>query len=149
MSRALLPPQQAIDQMREADVRWKAALGGLANYPARLRTLAEAAEDQSRALMLAHLANVQWKPRPGASNLRFPYEVQPTSGRPGPTGTWREFDDAVKQLGTALEGESMKDIAQAFESIATLAGQLADSLEPEEIPEEPPEELPERRRRTG
>ena len=129
MTRALLPPQQAIDQMREADVRWKAALGGLANYPARLRTLAEAAEEQSRALMLAHLANVEWKPRPGASNLRFPYEVQPSSGRPGPPKTWREFDDAVKQLGLALEGESMKDIAQAFERIAALAGQLADSVE--------------------
>src|SRR5436305_739747 len=63
VTRALLPPSQAVDRVREGDVSWKAALGGLASYPARLRTLAEAAEEQSRALTLAHLANVQWKPR--------------------------------------------------------------------------------------
>jgi hypothetical protein len=132
VSRALVPPHQAIDQMREADVRWKAALGGLASYPARLRTLAEAADEQSRALTLAHLANVEWKPRPGASNLRFPVEVQESSGRPGPPETWSWFDDAVKQLGVALEGDSMKRIADAFEGLSALAAELADSLEGEE-----------------
>ena len=135
MSRALVPPAQAIDQMREADVRWKAALGGLASYPARLRTLAEAAEEQSRALTLAHLANVEWKPRPGASNLRFPYEVQASSGRPGPAKTWRQFDDAVKQLGLALEGDSMKQLSAAFERLAAVATELAVSLEADELAE--------------
>jgi excisionase family DNA binding protein len=129
VTRALLPPSQAIDRVREADVHWNAALGGLASYPQRLRTLAEAAEEQSRALTLADLANVTWKPRPGARNLRFPDEVQSASGRPGPARTWREFDEAVAQLGQALEGDSMKRLAQAFERIATLAGELADVLE--------------------
>jgi hypothetical protein len=135
VSRALVPPAQAIDQMREADVRWKAALGGLASYPARLRTLAEAAEEQSRALTLAHLANVESKPRPGASNLRFPYEVQANSGRPGPTKTWGHFDDAVKQLGLALEGDSMKQLSAAFERLAAVATELAVSLETDELAE--------------
>ena len=135
MTRALVPPDQAIDQMREADVRWKAALGGLASYPARLRTLAEAAEEQSRALTLADLANVTWKPRPGARNLRFPYEVQSASGRPGPARTWRRFDEAVTQLGLALEGDSMKRLAQAFEQIATIALELAETLESDQAPE--------------
>jgi excisionase family DNA binding protein len=133
VTRALVPPSEAIDRVREADVRWKAALGGLASYPARLRALAEAAEEQSRALTLAHLANVKWKPRPGARNLRFPYGVQPASGRPGPAATWRRFDNAVKQLGLALEGESMKQLAQAFEQLSAIAGELANSLEAEEL----------------
>jgi hypothetical protein len=135
VNRALVPPAQAIDQMREADVRWKAALGGLASYPARLRTLAEAAEEQSRALTLAHLANVEWKSRPGASNLRFPYEVQASSGRPGPAKTWGQFDDAVKQLGLALEGDSMKQLSAAFERLAAIATELAVSLQAEELGE--------------
>lgn len=133
MTRALLPPGQAIDQLREADVRWKAALAGLASYPARLRALAEAAEEESRALTLAHLANVRWKPRPGASKLRFPYEVQPASGRPGPPATWSQFDDAVKELGLALEGDSMKALGEAFEHLAAIASELAEALENEEL----------------
>src|SRR5205807_2122832 len=125
---------QAIDQVREADAHWKAALGGLASYPARLRTLADAAEEQSRALMLANLANVHWKSRPGASKLSFPYEVQRGSGRPGPAATWRQFDDAVKQLGLALEGDSMKQLAEAFERLALAASELSDALADEELP---------------
>jgi hypothetical protein len=134
VTRALLPPGQAVERVREADVQWKAALAGLASYPARLRTLAEAAEEQSRALMLANLANVQWKPRPGASKLSFPYEVRPGSGRPGPPATWRRFDDAVKQLGLALEGDSMKQLAEAFERLASVASELADTLADEQPP---------------
>jgi excisionase family DNA binding protein len=140
VTRALVPPDQAIDQVREADVHWKAALGGLESYPARLRTLAEAAEEQSRALTLAHLANVQWKPRPGARNLRFPYEVQSASGRPGPPGSWRQFDNAVKRLGLALEGDSMKQLAEAFERLASVASELSDALA---------EDPPGRRRQAG
>ena len=115
--------------MREADGRWAAALRGLDSYPQRLRALAEAAEEQSRALTLADLANVKWKPRPGARKLRFPYEVQPAGGRPGPATTWGRFDRAVKQLGLALEGDSIKPIAEAFAQLSTLAGELADSFE--------------------
>lgn len=118
--------------MREADVVWKAALAGLAGYPSRLRTLSEAAEEQSRALTLADLANVTWKPRPGGRNLRFPWEVQSASGRPGPAKTWKQFDEAVAQLGLALEGDSMKRLAQAFEQIAAIAGELADALDADE-----------------
>jgi excisionase family DNA binding protein len=135
-ARALVPPSQAVEQIREADVQWKAALGGLASYPARLRTLAEAAEEESRALTLAHLANVSWKPRPGASKLSFPHEVRPASGRPGPAKAWRQFDDAVKQLGVALEGNSMRQLAEAFDRLASIASGLADALTDEEMSED-------------
>jgi hypothetical protein len=129
LTRALVPSQVAIDQMRQADGRWAAALRGLDSYPQRLRALADAAEEQSRALTLADLANVRWQPRPGARKLRFPYEVQPAGDRPGPSATWARFDRAVKQLGLALEGDSIKPIAEAFAQLSTLAGELADSLE--------------------
>ena len=136
MSRALVPPQVAIDQMREADGRWAAALRGLDSYPDRLRAFADAAEEESRALTLADLANVRWKPRPGASKLRFPYEVHPAGDRPGPPATWGKFDRAVRQLGVALEGDSIKPIAEAFARLSALAGELADCLEDEQVPSE-------------
>jgi hypothetical protein len=136
LSRALVPSKVAIDRMREADARWASALRGLASYPDRLRTFAEAAEEQSRALTLADLANVGWKPRPGARKLRFPFEVDPTGERPGPGALWGKFDRAVKQLGVALEGDSIKPIAEAFAQLSALAGELADSLEAEGLPSE-------------
>ena len=136
MSRALVPSNVAIDQMREADVRWASALRGLDSYPDRLRTFADAAEEQSRALTLADLANVRWKPRPGARKLRFPCEVDPTGERPGPLTLWSKFDRAVKQLGVALEGDSIKPIAEAFARLSALAGELADCLGDEQVPSE-------------
>ena len=134
MTRALVPSQVAIDQMREADGRWAAALRGLDSYPQRLRALADAAEEQSRALTLADLANVKWKPRPGARKLRFPYEVGPDADRPGRTAIWARFDRAVKQLGVALEGDSIKPIAEAFAQLSTIAEKLADAFEEEHSP---------------
>ncbi len=136
MSRALVPSNVAIDQMREADARWASALRGLASYPDRLRTFADAAEEQSRALTLADLANVRWKPRPGARKLRFPFEVGPTGERPGPPTLWGKFDGAVKQLGVALEGDSIKPIAEAFAQLSALAAELANSLQAEGLASE-------------
>lgn len=88
---------------------------------AEARVVPDSALKQSRTLTLADLANVTWKPHRGARNLRFPYEAQPASGRAGLAGTWREFDAAVAQLGQALERDSMKRLAQAFDKIATIA----------------------------
>jgi hypothetical protein len=122
--------------MREADGRWAAALRGLDSYPDRLRAFADAAEEESRALTLADLANVRWNPRPGASRLRFPYEVRAAADRPGPHAMWGKFDRAVKQLGLALEGDRIKPIAEAFARLSALAGELADCLGDEQVPNE-------------
>ena len=132
MSEPLVSTQTAIEQLRKADDRWRAAVRGLDTYPKRLRALAEAAEHESRALTLADLANVGWNPRPGASKLRLAYEVEEQSGRPGPPALWTRFDRAVTQLGVALEGESIKALADAFAKLSQLAGELADACEQQE-----------------
>jgi hypothetical protein len=134
LSRALVPSNVAIDRMREADVRWASALRGLASYPDRLRTFADAADEQSRALTLADLANVGWKARPGARQLRFPFEVDATGERPGSPTLWSKFDRAVRQLGVALEGDSIKPIAEAFAQLSALAAELANTLQAERSP---------------
>jgi hypothetical protein len=127
MSEPLVPAKTAIEQVRRADERWSCALRGLDPYPERLRALADAAELESRALTLADLANLPWTPRPGASNLKAPLEISPESPRLGPPASWKRFDQALKQLGAALEGESIKPIANAFAQISEALGEIAQS----------------------
>ena len=129
MSEQLVSTQTAIEQLRKADERWAAAVRGLKPYAERLRELADAAEHQSRALLLSDLANVKWNPRPGARNIRLAYEVEEQSGRPGPPALWAKFDRAVKQLGVALEGEKIRAIADAFSQLSAITRELADALD--------------------
>ena len=129
MSEQLVSTQTAIEQLRKADERWGAAVRGLRPYAERLRELADAAEHESRALLLSDLANVKWNPRPGARNIRLAYEVEEESGRPGPRPLWAKFDRAVKELGIALEGERIRAIADAFSQLSAITAQLADAIE--------------------
>ena len=129
MSEPLVSTQTAIEQLRKADERWTAAVRGLDAYPQRLRTLAEAAEHESRALTLADLANVKWNPRPGARKLRLAYEVEEQGGRPGPRALWAKFDRTVKQLGIALEGERIRAIADAFSQLSAITREIADAID--------------------
>jgi hypothetical protein len=129
VSEPLVSKQTAIEQLRKADERWGAAVRGLKPYAERLRELAEAAEHESRALLLSDLANVKWHPRPGARNIKLAYEVEEHSGRPGPKAVWARFDRAVKELGVVLEGESVRAIADAFSALSAITGELADACE--------------------
>ena len=129
MSKALVSSQVAIEQLRLADEQWGAAVRAFDAYPARLRTLADAAEYESRALTLADLANVEWDPRPEAANLRLAYELEEESGRPGPAALWGRFDESVAGLGAALAGDSIKTIAAAFAQLSAISSELATACE--------------------
>ena len=131
MSDPLVSRQTAIEQLQRSDERWMAAVRAFEIYPVRLRTLAEAASNHRRALTLADLANISWEPRPGARNIRLASELEEASGRPGPKATWRRFDKAVQQIGIALEGDSITDLAAAFGALADIASELADAVEAE------------------
>ncbi len=129
MSEQLVSTQTALEQLRRADERWRAAMRGLEDYSRRLRELADAAEHESRALTLSHLANVKWRPMAGASQLRRPFELERESERPGPTALWTRFDRLWKQLGAAIEADSITNLAAAFQEVSTVAGELATALE--------------------
>ncbi len=123
----LVSAAAALEQIRKADQRWETAIRGFDEYPARLRTLADAARARSRALLLGDLANIKQNPRPGASSIRaLAPELAPTASRPGPKALWQRFDTAVKQIGVALEDGEIVTIAQAFAELSTTAGELAD-----------------------
>ena len=102
-------PQEAAMHVRRADSRWQAAVHGFDPYPDRLRRLAEAAEAERKALLFADLCNVKWKPQPGARGLRLAAELDP-GNRIGPENLWAKFDEALDQLGIALEGDGFAQL---------------------------------------
>jgi hypothetical protein len=130
---ALVPVQDALEQLRRADQRWNAAVHAFDSYPTRLRELAEAASLRSRALTLADLANITGKPRTGARKITtLAHDLTEASGRPGPKPLWRRFDKIVKDLGTALEEGGYPEVARVFAELATVASDLADAYDAEQ-----------------
>ncbi len=129
MTKPLISPQTAREQLRQADERWRAAMRAHEHRVKRLRELADAAEQESRALRLAELANVPWHPIEGASRLQPPAELAKGPHRDGPPALWRQFDHAITQLGTALEGTSIRTLAETFEHLSTVVTQLADATD--------------------
>jgi hypothetical protein len=128
MSEAVVSTQNAVEQLRKADQRWTEAIRAFDDYPTRLRNLAEAADLRSRALTLAHLANIVGKPRPGAGDMRtLAFELSAASDRPGPKAAWQRFDRAVREIGAALEAGDLPRTASAFGALAPVASELADA----------------------
>jgi hypothetical protein len=121
-------PQEAAMHVRRADARWQAAVHGFDPYPDRLRRLAEAAEAERKALLFADLCNVKWKPQPGARGLKLAAELDP-GNRLGPEKLWAKFDQALDELGTALEGDGFAGVAAVFGSLSAAANEIANALE--------------------
>jgi len=97
-------------------------------FSARLAGLAQAASEEARACRAADAAGFDWPPH-RAADPRPPYELQPGTGRRGPEGLWRRFDEAVRQLNTAATGQNMLDVARAYDELAAAAAELAEAVE--------------------
>lgn len=102
------------------------------DFAARLRNLAQAAEDEQVAWEHAHAAGLMWRPVPGAENSAPPYELRPGTGRRGPAALWARFDEAVAALNGAITGSDSARVADAFGEMAATAGALADAVAAED-----------------
>jgi hypothetical protein len=120
--------QEAAEHIRRADVKWTEAVRTFYPYTERLRRLADAAETQRKAFMFAEICDVKWKPRENTQNMRLAEELEP-SHRVGPPNLWATFDQALEHFGTALGGDSIMAIAQAFGEIAQATTQIADAID--------------------
>jgi hypothetical protein len=103
-----------------------------AEFAARLRVLAQAAETEKVTWEHAHAAGLQWRPIPGAENADPPYELRPGTGRRGPTELWDRFDVAVAALNRAIAGTSAAAVADAFGEIESVAAALAEAVATED-----------------
>ncbi len=101
------------------------------SFSTRLAGLAQAAGEEARACRAADAAGYDWPPH-RAADPRPPYELQPGTGRRGPEGLWRRFDEAVRQLNTAATGQNMLDVARAYDELAAVAAELAEAIEHED-----------------
>ena len=127
-TRPLVPRQQAVNAIREADVRFEYALYGMDSFPERMRKVSEAALEESRAMELAVLANIQWPGR-NTDLSALGNDVEPGMTRPGPKRLWTEVDRALAGVKDALAGTSMKELAAAYATLADATGALAHALE--------------------
>jgi hypothetical protein len=129
--------ERVLSDFRDALDGWRNALEAHRMAPpdqgfsARLAGLADAASEEARACRAADAAGFDWPPH-RAADPRPPYELQPGTGRRGPEGLWRRFDEAVRQLNTAATGQNMLDVARAYDELATAAAELAEAVERED-----------------
>lgn len=128
IGRPLVPRQQAVNAIRDADVRFEYALYGMDSFPERIRKVSEAALEESRAMELAVLANIQWPGRDSELSA-LGSDVAPGTDRPGPKRLWTDIDRALAGVKKALAGTSMKELAAAYATLSETTGALADALE--------------------
>ena len=125
--------EQAFNEAREA---WRAALREHvlappdAGFSARLAALADAAARRAAACEAAHKDGFEWPPTRGGA--KPPYELQPGTGRRGPTDLWERFDEAVEELDRVSEGRSMRAVGRAYAELADVGSQLAKAVERED-----------------
>jgi hypothetical protein len=103
-----------------------AALGGFDPYVERLQRLAEAAGEERKALLFAELCGVPWSAENAGVGYSPAEDLKPEN-RPGPEGTWTDFDKAVKQLNRAT-GESRFAVASAFADLCQAVTEVANNL---------------------
>lgn len=124
-----------IERVRLADQWWSAALRATQLAPpapgfaARLRDLADAAEQEAAALRHADEVGLGWTPFPGQRDMVISNELRSRANRPGPAELWERFDAAVKQLGIAQEGVAMSAVARGFGEFSEAARDIADALD--------------------
>jgi hypothetical protein len=136
-SMAATAEKQAQAAFRDAQQRWQGALETHrrappdAGFSARLAGLSDAARAEAAACREAHAAGFEWPPH-RASSSKPPYELQPDSGRRGPPQLWRRFDGAVAELNRTTTGTDLIEVADAYDTLAVAATDLAAAVERED-----------------
>ena len=95
-----------------------------------VRSIANAAEQEAAALRHADQLGLAHRPHPGARNMQLSHELRPgATSRRGPSELWARFDQAVADLGEALEGVALSAIARSFAELSDVARELAAEIE--------------------
>lgn len=120
-----------VERMQSAGQNWESALDAHAlappdaGFPARLRTLAEAAAEQADAFELAAQGGLGWRSRTVEGDFTLAPELTPGMNRPGAELLWTRFDEAVAALANALAGSSPGALATAFRELSDAAAALS------------------------
>jgi hypothetical protein len=131
--------EDAVARLDSAQSSWTTALEAhwsappAPGYDERLLHLANAAEEQASAFRFADREGLAWRPlRNASASLQPPSELRPDFNRTGPVELWARFDEAVHELGLALEGVSSVRIAQVFDRLSESLRELSFANRPED-----------------
>ena len=102
-----------------------------AGFSRRLAALSEAAHAEADISRTAHAKGYVW-PRHRAAGSEPPPELRPDSGRRGPVPLWQRFDAAVDRLNRATSKTNLRRVAEAYDELAVVAGELAEAVEAED-----------------
>jgi hypothetical protein len=124
-----------MDGIRRADSAWLGAQAASENappgaeFPHRLRALAEACENERYWLSRGGAANgFEWKPIGDGSHMQISYELRAGANRPGRRHLWDQFDAAVDRLGYAMEHGPLYTVTRTYGELAGLMTEIADEL---------------------
>jgi len=129
--------QRILDDFKRAMVSWGSAVDAHKQAPpdlgfaARLASLGEGASEAARVCRLAAAAGFEWPPARKADS-EPPYELRLGTGRRGPEELWQRFDQTITRLSTLAAGTDMLAVANAYEELATVAGELAAAVQAED-----------------
>ena len=131
------PDQQLLDDFKRGMASWAGAVDAHKQAPpdlgfaGRLAALAEGASEAARVCRLADAAGFEWPPARKADS-EPPYELRAGTGRRGPAELWQRFDQTITRLGTVAAGTDMLAVADAYDELATITGELAAAVKVEE-----------------
>lgn len=125
---------RAKEQLELSEGRWRDAVSEHAQpppdaqFPRRLRALADAAAQEQAAYAYAAEEGFGWRSGPP---WLPPQELRPAPWRSSlaPVDAWQRFDQAIEELSRARTGLSVESIARAFGQLAAAAWELADAIE--------------------
>ncbi len=125
---------RAKEQLELSEERWRNAVSDHAQpppdaqFPSRLRVLADAAAQEQAAYAYAAEEGFGWQPGPP---WLPPQELRPAPWRSSlaPGDAWDQFDQAIEELSRARTGLSVESIARAFGQLAAAAWELADAID--------------------
>jgi hypothetical protein len=124
------------EEFAAVQVRWRQTVQAHrmappdAGFSTRLANLAAVARDQAEACRGAAGAGYSWPAH--MTSVRQPYELRPGTGRRGPKALWQGFDLAVEELNRAAAGADLVEVANAYDALASAAGELAIEVERED-----------------
>jgi hypothetical protein len=129
-----------------AESEWREALRASAAAPpapafvVRIRDIADAAARKAAALdNLGDAApDAWWQRQSGVPGGVLSYELRPSGNRPGPAELWARFDQAVEELGRAMEEHSVPAEQLALEAVALVLHEIVDALLESEGQQWPP-----------
>jgi hypothetical protein len=131
------PDQQLLDDFKHGMATWASAVDAHKQAPpdlgfaGRLAALAEGASEAARVCRLADASGFEWPPARKADS-EPPYELRQGTGRRGPQELWQRFDQTITRLSTVAAGTDMLAVADAYEELATITGELAAAVKAED-----------------